>query len=899
MKINAGSFSAGPQLIFRGVVNWLVGLDRGRLFASTDGIKFLRLPNNIFGLSKSNVNVIERFEDEFWAGSNNGNIAKSTDGIRWTTVNSNFGTGTNNNVNSINYNGGIWVIAGQSSLSQDQIRRSTNGINWTTINSNFANTSVTSVAFNDKTNVWIANGAGNLRLSTDATNWTTVTSKSGKEIYSYDDKFALLQDNQILESTDSITWTTNYLTWITTYSEAGTNLYQFLSYFPKPKYVNNLWMVGINQTFLKSTNGLSWTSVQSNFPSNAAQIGGIAYGNGVWLAVAGSNTSIMRKSTDSINWTTVNGLNLLQQYSQSIAYGNGTWIVPGNRQRWAKTTDLITWTTENINFGNSNASIAKINYDNNIWLFGTNRGQVYRSTDAITWTGKSLFGIANSVNVIEYANNIWIAASENVGFYYKSTDSISWTSHQPLGLSGLTNREGVWYGIDYINPIIKTSTDALNWTTNYHLSNVSGMRGNSLSYANDTWVASTTYSNTLFTYKYRSLENDNFNKIIKTKNNNDIYVLANNGSIYSKKKYSPNWNIKTTSINDKFVNAFIKLNPTSVDIKNSASVWRSYTSNLTSFGVAIYSLNYGQGAWVAGAYRTLSRSTDLINWATVNTTAAGGANYIHSIEYADGKWAATNSGISSYLITSTNSINWTTQPTNLGTNSYTIKYSNGLWVLGGAGQVRISTNLTNWTTAIISMPAYSIDTIEYGNDVWVAGAAVGTILKSTDAITWTTVNSNFGNSSVTKISYGGGSWVGLVYRGKPKRSTNLTTWTTIELDSWTSTVHFRDVTYINNIWIMTGSLGHTRKSTDAIYWTTVLGSQIDTYNLAYGNGLWGSVNKLNTMISDLVYDDEYSYAIIGNNASYRSTDLVSWNTITTLSSPAINQTEINTIITKN
>lgn len=899
MKINAGSFSAGPQLIFRGVVNWLVGLDRGRLFASTDGIKFLRLPNNIFGRGKSNVNVIERFGDEFWAGSNNGNIAKSTDGIRWTTINSNFGTGTNNNINSINYNSGIWVIAGQSSLSQDQIRRSTNGINWTTINSNFANTSVTSVAFNDKTNVWIANGAGNLRLSTDATNWTTVTSKSGKEIYSYDDKFALLQDNQILESTDSITWTTNYLTWITTYSEAGTNLYQLSSSFPKPKYVNNLWMVGRNQTFLKSTNGLSWTSIQSNFPSDAGKIGGIGYGNGVWLSVGYSST-VMRSSTDSITWTTVNGLNLTQQHSQSIAYGNGIWFVPGSRQRAQTSTDLITWTTQNFNFGNSNAYISFINYNNNLWLFGTNRGQIYRSTDAITWTGKSLYGTANLVNVIEYANNTWIAATNNAGYYYKSTDAISWTSHNPLGLSSLTNREGVWYGIHYITDKILTSTDALNWTTNYHLSNVSSIQGTGLSYANDTWVAASTNSNTLLTYKYRSLENDNFNKIIKTKNNNDIYVLANNGSIYSKKKYSPNWNIKTTSINDKFVNAFIKLNPTSVDIKNSASVWRSYSSNLNSGGVAIYSLNYGQGAWVAGAYRTLSRSTDLINWATVNTTAAGGANYILSIEYADGKWAATNSGISSYLITSTDSINWTTQSTNLTSNSYTIKYSNGLWVLGGVGQIRVSTNLTNWTTATISMPSYSIDTIDYGNNVWVAGAALGTIRKSTDAITWTTVNSNFGTSgAINEISYGNGSWVGTSTRKAPQRSTDLVSWSGLDFSGWTTTIDFRSVKYINNVWIITGSLGHTRKSTDSIYWTTILGSQINTYTLAYGNGLWGSVNKLNTMVSDLVYDDEYSYAIIGNNASYRSTDLVSWNTISTLSTPTINQAEINTITTKN
>ena len=75
-----------------------------------------------------------------------------------------------------------------------------------------------------------------------------------------------------------------------------------------------------------SDNGLTWTlSASSNYAWS--QPGGVAYGNGVWMAAFKDTSTIMVRSTDNgVTWSQVGGTILGTARPTSFAYGNGVWF---------------------------------------------------------------------------------------------------------------------------------------------------------------------------------------------------------------------------------------------------------------------------------------------------------------------------------------------------------------------------------------------------------------------------------------------------------------------------------------------------------------------------------------------------------------------------------------------
>jgi hypothetical protein len=203
---------------------------------------------------------------------------------------------------------------------------------------------------------------------------------------------------------------------------------------------------------------------------------------------------------------------------------------------------------------------------------------------------------------------------------------------------------------------------------------------------------------------------------------------------------------------------------------------------------------------------------------------------------------------------------WTTQTSNFGsTNIQSIAYGNNVWVAAGsAGQLRTSTDAVTWTTRTSNFGTTTIRSVAYGNGLWFAGGDTdgfwGQIRKSTDAITWTTVSSGdpgayfFG--AVTTVAYGNNKWVFGGYSATLRTTTDGTTWGLPD-SSFGGNQTIRTAAYGNNLWVIAGNSNKLSTSTDAVTWTsrTPNFEFNDIRSVAYGNNLWvaaGTSGQLRT-----------------------------------------------------
>ena len=248
---------------------------------------------------------------------------------------------------------------------------------------------------------------------------------------------------------------------------------------------------------------------------------------------------------------------------------------------------------------------------------------------------------------------------------------------------------------------------------------------------------------------------------------------------------------------------------------------------------------------------------------------------------------------------------WTTRTSNFGIeNINSVAYGNNLWVaVGDGGQLRSSTDGTTWTTRTSTFGGYAINSVAHGNNLWVAVGGsfpVEPVLRtSTDAITWTTRTSNFGNYyPIFSVAHGNNLWVAGSRNGELRSSTDGTTWTT-RTSNFGST-RIRSIAYGNSLWVAVGYGGNIRTSTDAITWTTRTSNFGNTNirSVAYGNNLWvaaGESGQLRTSTDAITWTtrtSNFGYTINsvaygnnlwvagGNGGIGTSTDAITWTTST-------------------
>lgn len=230
-------------------------------------------------------------------------------------------------------------------------------------------------------------------------------------------------------------------------------------------------------------NGFSWEAVAG---VSGSHFNGIAYANGIWVAVGDSGQIVTSARADG-PWTTPGTLPSVSESLRSVAYhaGSNTWVAVGADGRILTSTDPATtwtdrgqvttspflrrvavepsgrWVATSLNDGQifttttpttigtwiavsmpspTNVLLRGLTYsqDNSLWVavgdLSNTSPRIYTATDPTgTWTSQSTTGItANKLFDVLFEQGQWVMASfgSNQGILTKTdiTDSNSWTS---------------------------------------------------------------------------------------------------------------------------------------------------------------------------------------------------------------------------------------------------------------------------------------------------------------------------------------------------------------------------------------------------------------------------------------------------------------------------------------
>ena len=169
-------------------------------------------------------------------------------------------------------------------------------------------------------------------------------------------------------------------------------------------------------------------------PFGSSYIIGIAYGNGVFVAV-GYNGTIARSTDGGATWGSLISNPFGSSIIASIAYGNGVFVAGTADGKIARSLDGgATWGSLISNpFGSSD--IIGIAYGNGVFVAGTTDGKIARSLDGgATWGIK--YGDSSTVTVL--TANIYGIATNGAGCfvivgYDSSNISIAYTDYVEAG----------------------------------------------------------------------------------------------------------------------------------------------------------------------------------------------------------------------------------------------------------------------------------------------------------------------------------------------------------------------------------------------------------------------------------------------------------------------------------
>jgi gliding motility-associated-like protein len=589
-------------------------------------------------------------------------------------------------------------------------------------------------------------------------------------------------------------------------------------------YGNGLWVAvansGTGNRVMTSPDGITWTSQTSAADNNWTSV---AYGNGLWVAVANTGTgNRVMTSPDGITWTA--RTSAANNNWTSVAYGNGLWVAvasSGTGNRVMTSPDGVTWTIRN---SAANTSWSSVQYGNGLWVAVASSGtgnRVMTSPDGITWTSQTS-AADNNWTSVAYGNSLWVAvASSGTGNrVMTSPDGIIWTARTSAA-------DNNWYGIAYGNGMwvavaisgvgnrVMTSPDGIIWTA-------------------------------------RATPTDATRQSVAF--GNGLFVAVNTGGTGNRVITSPDgitWTLRNTNANrpwegvahgnGRFVAVANGGTPQLMTSDDGIS-WtiRDLTDGIVPRGLR--SVAFGSGAFVAvaanlavGGTNAVIRSTDGVAW----TEHGGNAISLVSVTYGGGQFVAVGSNAttaSQTVMTSTDGITWATQTAHAGI-WHGVTYGrdangNGLYVAvsNGADELvlpftqRVMTSPDGVTWTLQTTPTYpnvvggatTADwrIVAYGSGRFVASAlnGGGRLMSSTDGVNWTLIGGSEGTGKGWRnVTYVPGQFVAV-----SSDDSDAQIGTSADGVNWTYTAApashgWRSTTYGNGRVVSVGTLGESQR----------------------------------------------------------------------------------------
>ncbi len=522
-------------------------------------------------------------------------------------------------------------------------------------------------------------------------------------------------------------------------------------------------------TVWTSPDGIAWT-VRRSAP--AASWTAIAFGNGKFIAAAVSGAFM--SSTDGITWAAYTATNLAFTPG-AIMFANNVWVaVSSNSTASAFSTDGITWTTS---VSQATTGLVSLAYGNGVFVGVGNATSLNIMTSANgggSWTTRT--GVGTALRGVAWSPTLGLFVAVGTNFAISSPDGITWTSRTPASTATWNNV--VWDSTNAVFVAVNGSTTSLqvatsangtSWATNSTDTAVSGWRyvaaGAGITVgvlAGSSVPANILRSANATTWTVRSANFD----------------LTYNGIVYGAGLYVA---VASTGIGNRVVTTPDGYTWTQ---RSSAAdnAWKSITYS-PSLGLFVAVSDTGTG-------NRVMTSPDGITW-TIRVSAAD--NAWQSVVWGEAAGlfvAVANTGSGNRVMTSPDGITWTIRVSAADNGWTKVVYGNGIFVAiapTGTYMLMTSPDGITWTSRWIQSTAASA--LGFGGGRFVLGSnntMTGFYYWSDDGITWAVALTS-GNPAISKFVYSRGRWISFGPTGGALISDDGKTWRTSALAGTFST----------------------------------------------------------------------------------------------------------------
>ncbi len=558
----------------------------------------------------------------------------------------------------------------------------------------------------------------------------------------------------VTTSADQVNWTSQQL-------GPDADVFNAVAYAAGPGL-----FVAVGTKIWTSPDGYAWTYR----PSTAGPYGGIAYGNGRFVAGGGqirhySDSPVpcteggtgcgLATSEDGVTWTDrSNTSGLTSEPTVGLVFADGKFVQVGWHEPPYYSTDGLTWTAgvSGVSLYNHAADMA---YGNGLFVvvgdyldlgYG---GTVLLSGDGVTWTRTS----GPAFECVCYGNGTFLAAANNNGTpvvyaTYTSTDGQTWTSQSNGAYGNRMVASPGSFTLASGSMGIATSPDGVVWT--------SQTAGLSIE------AAAVAYGNSLFA------------------------TVGSGGNIY----VSPDGTTWTGQPNASFVgknfdsivygtNGWVAAGtdattgvPSVISSANGTAWAQTAQAGSPTRGLA-----YGNGMYIGLAGSTIYSSPNGTAWTARATDPSGALN---GATFGNGKFVVVGD---KSILTSSDGISWSSQASGLGYRLVGVAAGNNLFAAVGddATTITVSSDGLAWSDAASGISSGALNSIAYGSGAFVAIGNGGWVSYSSNGRTWTAQSLGYTGSSWA-IAFGNSTFVAVsgntILQSDPLPASQQTTPTT-------------------------------------------------------------------------------------------------------------------------
>lgn len=514
-----------------------------------------------------------------------------------------------------------------------------------------------------------------------------------------------------------------------------------------------------------SSNSVDWAATRTR---GEAALGGVAFGNGVFVAVGGPNI-----------FTSVNGRNWSLQLArfdvvlQTVFFANGRFFAAGGDSMLTSINGRD-WTSVNTSFAN-NRNFRDIAFGNGTYLaVGDGRlfAGAWSSTDATNWSRVAQTP-PEELEAIAFGAGQFVAVGDD-GIIYTTPDGGIWTERDSTYSTRLL---GVAYGAGRFVAV--------------------GSRGRIVSSANgSSWTRETSGTPD-------RLESVRFlNGLFVAVGENGTILTSPNGSTWTKRSRGV-----TRDLDGLAQGAGLLVIAGKGGTILTSTNGRDYTQQNTGTTNDLHGVGYGNGLFAAvGEPEIIITSSNGINWQTRHT---GNLSSLKNVRRGNNGWVAV--GTEGVILTSPDGVTWTPRNSSTFNDLNDVVYGAGTYVIVGDseppnGTMLVSTDGVTWKRR----PQFigkNLRSVNFMNDMFVATANDEVILYSTNAAQWSVYDGflYFGPEQNLRGShYAAGRWVIAGNAGLVMSSSNMVNWAR----HFTPTIeNLHGVEFLNDRFVVIGNRG--------------------------------------------------------------------------------------------